>query len=125
MSFWSFPQIKKGRRQSRGAMLIIPSMFFGFVLLELIHADQIMLEFAKWLIPLFGHEIPPLFLRVLRAFAVSNSLRCIPYSASGRAIIPSCASQRQFPARLAAAACAVALPRAVLVLRPVWRGGGG
>ena len=37
---WSFPEIPKGRRQSKGAMLIIPLMFAGFVLLEL----------AKWLL---------------------------------------------------------------------------
>ena len=36
-------------------MLIIPLMFVGFVLLELIHADRILLEFAKWLIARPGH----------------------------------------------------------------------
>ena len=37
---WSFPEIPKGRWQSKGAMLIISSMFAGFVLLGL----------AKWLL---------------------------------------------------------------------------
>lgn len=40
MSFWSFPEIPKGTRQSRGALLIIPLMFLGWLLLE----------FGKWLI---------------------------------------------------------------------------